>query len=435
MADGICEKASGGRENSAAKGASTCALWRLGAWVRDGSQADKLGPVRPIGIFTLLTLSALAIGCAGRENPGLIPDGLVDGGTSDVFEDDFDPNKPPPPDASGLCGNEIIETRTSPPTLYFVIDRSGSMADVSNGQSKYISLEIAVVDLVRRIGSRAKFGAAVFPGLDPDDSCRAGEEVFSPKLGDSLSFVDSGADGPVTRSFADAIHMKPNGGTPTGPTLEKLFPNLTALDGKVFVVLATDGGPNCNPAAQCSALTCIPNIEGAPGCVDSTRNCCSKDKYGPVNCLDASRTTGVVRALFDAGIRTYVVGLPGAPGDSGTDIYGWLLEEMATAGGTARSESPKYFAVKNMVELRDVIGSIGAEVIATCDFTLEEEPLDPGKVNVYFDTDIVPRDAKNGWDWTGATSLSLRGEACKQVKSGSVGQVQIVVGCPTQMPQ
>lgn len=406
---------------------------------RGRTSDDRLRPVRRLRTIGLLALAAVAGGCGSRHTAGLLEDSLADGGARDAseFEDDYDPSKPPPPrpDASGYCGNDIIPTIANPPNLYFVIDRSGSMGDIVEGKSKSTSLEIAVVDLVRRLGARARIGAAVFPGHDPTSSCRPGVEVFPATIGDPLSYIDSGKDGPITLQFASAIHAAPFGGTPTGPTLENLLPNLTTLEGKTYVILATDGGPNCNPDAQCGALTCIPNIEALPGCSQTSRNCCTNETYGRVNCLDATRTVRAVQALREEGIITYVIGLPGAEGDVGTEIYSWLLDEMAVAGGAAREGPPKYFAVDKMSELREMLASIGAEIIATCDYTLERAPKERGKVNVYFDTTIVPRDAANGWDWTGDASLSLRGEACAEVKSGAVGQVQIVVGCPTEEPK
>lgn len=379
---------------------------------------------------------SLLVGCTGRDVPGLLDDHILDAGKDEfVFDDDFDPDKPPAPDAGGLCGNEIIPTLTEPPNLYFVIDRSGSMSDVIDGTSKYLSLEIALVDLVRKIGSRARIGATIFPAYDQGDSCLTGEEVFRTTLGDPLSYAGSGKDGPVTRGFAQAIHRTPRGGTPTGATLEAIRPKLTQLEGDTYVILATDGGPNCNRNAQCSALTCIPNIEKLSACEDNSQNCCTPDKYGRINCLDSTRTLKAVEELAQAGIKTYVIGLPGAAGEVGTEIYAWLLDQMAILGQTARSSTPKYFAVSQMSELHEVLAEIGAEIIATCDFTLAEPPEEPGKVNVYFDEEVVPRDPKDGWDWTSPTSLSLRGEACRRVKSGGVLQVQIVVGCPTEQPK
>ncbi len=405
--------------------------------MRGRKGGDNLRRVGRLGKVGLAASLALLVGCQGREVSGYLDDHIVDGGAADrfIFDDDFDPNKPPAPDAGGLCGNEIIPTLTEPPNLYFVIDRSGSMADIINGRSKYSSLETALVDLVRRMGSRARVGATLFPAYDANESCLTGEEVFKTTLGDPLSYAAAGENGPVTSGFAQAIHRKPRGGTPTGATLEDILPKLVKLEGDTYVILATDGGPNCNPKAQCSALTCIPNIEQLPNCQENLRNCCTPEAYGRINCLDSTRTLHAVEDLAQAGIKTYVIGLPGAAGDRGTEIYAWLLDPMAILGQTARNGTPKYFAVSQMSELREVLETIGAEIIATCDFTLAEAPEDPGMVNVYFDQEVVPQDPENGWDWTGPDSLSLRGEACRTVKSGAVLQVQIVVGCPTEQPK
>lgn len=386
--------------------------------------------------IALLAVLFVVLGCGERDIPGLLNDWTSDAGAPDRFiPDDADPNqRPPAQDAGGFCGHEIIPTLFDPPTLYFVLDRSGSMSDAVEGLTKYTALEIAIVDLVRHIGARARIGAAAFPAAHPESSCQPGVEVFPVTTGDPASFIDTGKDGPVTTAFAGAIHLAPRGGTPTGATLEELLPHLSNIDGKTYVILATDGGPNCNPDAKCSALNCIPNIENLPGC-SGDRNCCTAETYGSLNCLDAGRTVRAVEALATAGITSYIIGLPGGPDDPGTEIYGWLLDEMAIAGGAAREGSPKYFAIDVMSELRSVLAAIGAEIIATCDYTLAEAPEDPGKVNVYFDHDVIVQDEGDGWYWTGPTSISLAGKACERVKSGAVGQVHIVVGCPTEKPR
>lgn len=397
--------------------------------------------VRPPSVAAPLALAILVAGCSSRAHPpGMMEDlgGAGAGGTPNDagFLDIAQQDGPPPLDAAGLCGNEIIPALADPPNLYFVIDRSGSMSDVVDGTVKYVALEKAVVDLVRHVGDRARVGAAVFPGFDAQNSCSTGLEVFPTKLGDSAKYLDSGVDGPVTISFAKAIDGKPYGGTPTAATLAGLYGTLTALAGKTYVVLATDGGPNCDLALGCDASLCMANIEGAPGCTNTTYNCCgAKDPYyGPANCLDADPTKAAVEALADAGIPTYVLGLPAPAGQPGSATYAWLLDELATVGGTARATEPKYYAIDQMSELGQVLDAIGATVVVTCDFTLASPPPDPDLVNVYFDTTVVPRDPTDGWDWTSTTSFSLRGAACDELKSGSVQQVQFVIGCPTKKP-
>src|SRR5260370_25018174 len=206
----------------------------------------------------------------------------------------------------------------------------GASVDV---RQKCDGVATAAVALVRSLGSRAKVGAAVFPGplVSEDRPCVAGDEVYPATAGDPVRGGICGSDGPVTRAFSRAISLPsgvaPTGSTPTSATLTALLPRLVALRGRTVVLLATDGGPNCNSKAACGADSCIPNIEGANGC-KAPVNCCDPALYGPESCLDDGGTNAAVAQLFAQGIRTYVVGIPGsAP-------YADGLNQLATAGGT-----------------------------------------------------------------------------------------------------
>src|SRR5512144_2148753 len=44
---------------------------------------------------------------------------------------------PPPADAGGYCGNQIHQITQSPPTVYFILDVSGSMAELVPGGTRY----------------------------------------------------------------------------------------------------------------------------------------------------------------------------------------------------------------------------------------------------------------------------------------------------------
>src|SRR5262249_30826764 len=82
--------------------------------------------------------------------------------------------EPPGPDAEGFCGNQFLRAVGDPANIYFVIDRSGSMSERVDGLEKYATVAKAAVGLVRKIGSYANFGAAVFPSpeiVQSNDSC------------------------------------------------------------------------------------------------------------------------------------------------------------------------------------------------------------------------------------------------------------------------
>jgi hypothetical protein len=402
---------------------------------------------------------------------------------------------PPGPDAQGLCGNTFLQATNDPPNIYFVIDRSGSMQEIVDGRVKYDAVASASVALVRRLGSQVNVGAAVFPGqVNADEGCTTGAEVFPTRPGDPLATGACTIDGEVTRAFSRSISIPsgsmPLGGTPTAATLNRLLPTLASLRGRTVVLLATDGGPNCNPAAMCDATKCIPNIEHAPSCTPDV-NCCVPALAGPTSCLDDVATIAAVGALARFGIRTYVVGIPGsAP-------YATLLDELARTGGTARPSGSghTYYAVDHLTELDDIVAAIGSKVVLSCHLHLETPPKEMSLVNVYLDRQLVEYGGPDGWAWTssgdagaaddavtegGATDagedvssdgttnedapgaddatppsddatsdaaladastrvprqdLDLLGASCERLMSGKVRQVQVVFGCPTVTPK
>jgi hypothetical protein len=315
----------------------------------------------------------------------------------------------------GVCACLDLPILGAAPTLYFVLDRSGSMAEAG----KWDTVRSVVVDVMRALGPRATFGAAVFP--DPTaDTCGPGIEVMTPRRGDT----PAGTYGPTSAYFERATSAPASGGTPTAATLTALAPRLAAYPGKTYVILATDGAPNCDAAAACTVDDCPLNIEGTPGCAPGTLpNCCDRQ---PLSCLDARPTLDAVSALEAAGVDTYVIGAPG------TVPYASLLDAMADAGGTARSGSPRYYAVDgtDAAAFGAALKAVAARITATCALTLDTTPPDPDAVNVYLDTTVVPRTATDGWRLDGAT-ITLLGATCAKVLAGDVLDVRIIAGCPT----
>ncbi len=425
--------------------------------------------------------------CSSRSFPPYLADIADDGGgpvadTGGVITPRFDAcataNAAPSPDAQGLCGNSFLDVTSDPPNLYFIIDRSGSMSEIVEGHQKYDAVATAAVGLARSLGSHANVGAAVFPGRAVDDThpCPPGDEVFPAQPGDPPHDVACQNDGPVTHAFSRAISLpsgvRPSGATPTAASLVALYPTITALKGRTVILLATDGGPNCNTKATCSATKCIANIEGAFGCDPST-NCCSSSSklYGPGSCLDDDATIAAVASFFAKGIKTYVVGIPGS------GPYAALLNDLAIAGGTARQGADSsYYDVAHIAELDSVLAAIGATVTLSCKIQLATPPSDSGFVNLYLDGQLV-KYGPNGWTWgplasdagsidaTGSsdamldasdteeeqpdapmderpegppaphTEIDLVGTACEMLTSGRYRRLQVVFGCPTDIPR
>jgi hypothetical protein len=317
----------------------------------------------------------------------------------------------------GVCGCVDLHLPSDLPTIYFVLDRSSSM----QVDDKWDRVRTVAANIVTAIGPRAKFGAAYFPG-DSTDGCSVGQEVMPARPGDA----PAGTQGPTAQRLLRATGIDAFGGTPTGATLKSLLPKLQASGGKTYVVLATDGGPNCDFDATCDAAHCMVNIEQSnPQCSVNGASCCTTDTYGPANCLDSDATNAAVGALTAAGIPTFVVGMPGS------GPYADLLDQLAVTGGTAQAQSPKYYRVDtaDSTAIDAALSKVAAHILGTCNLQLQAVP-DPTKVNVYLDGQVVAQQGADGWSLDG-TAITLQGQSCQHVLDGTALSVRVVAGCPT----
>jgi hypothetical protein len=336
-----------------------------------------------------------------------------------------------------------------PPNLFFVLDRSASMKNPwsgGGGLSKWETVVRELPQLVTALGPRASYAAAVFP--DPaTDGCDPGTVVF-PRGGVPVlrGNAPAGVSGPTAAALTRTLGggplgvAPPSGGTPTAATLAALAPTIKAIRGKTYVILATDGGPNCNGALSCSATQCTDNIEGASGCPPGgVPNCCADPNHGGANaCLDAAATIASVSALASSGVPVYVIGVPQS------EPYGAVLDQLARAGGTARGNEPQYYAASDTdpSSLLVALKKIAARVTGGCSFTLANVPADPSLVNVLFDGSPVPQSGPDGWTLTaqsgaaaGQAIVTVLGASCQKILDGDVLDMRVVVGCPTVMPQ
>jgi hypothetical protein len=220
-----------------------------------------------------------------------------------------------------------------------------------------------------------------------------------------------------------ATDLPPQGNTPTAATLRDVLGRVRGAHGNTFVVLATDGGPNCGLEATCALDECIENIEDQPGCPKAgPRNCCTR----PGQCLDAAATKDAVSALRAMGYPVYVIGIPGSA------AYASLLDQLAMLGGTALPGTPAYFRVDDSAEaqLLATLRKVLAKIVATCTFSFAGTPPDASLVNVYLDDVVEPKDPANGWTLDGK-DVVLVGDACARVMNGDVLGVRVVAGCPS----
>jgi hypothetical protein len=274
------------------------------------------------------------------------------------------------------------------PKIMIVVDRSGSMMDSVSGTGdpcarnnrydpsstldcKWKNLRDAFAGaggLLPSTRDMALFGLTVFPGNDAD-SCSAGRTAVS--ISDSSDNVDA-----IMNQLLNVV--TPAGGTSIATTLQNLVndPQLAASspNQKRFVMLLTDGLPNCNPANQslCETCTAAANCGSAPCSatftVSSVAQCSTQNP-----CLDGDNTVAAVKALKDNDISTYVIGF----GDvTGSGSAASILSQAAIAGGLPQDASSptRFYQASSLDALKGALKDFADHYIPTCKWTLDPAP-------------------------------------------------------------
>ncbi|MHB8878387.1 MAG: vWA domain-containing protein [Myxococcaceae bacterium] len=168
----------------------------------------------------------------------------------------------------------------------------------------------------------ARFGLVPFP---VNLACEAPAFSTFPTAGVALPTTDSETylEAAATKVYKKIPALNPFGGRPTGATLAALssYAPLNTTDREQFIVLVTDGAPNCNAVLDPTSCRCTPAAVAPCGAAD--------------RCLDQDRAVAALTTLREKGIRTFVVGF-GAEAASSTSLTAEALSAMALAGGFER---------------------------------------------------------------------------------------------------
>ena len=191
----------------------------------------------------------------------------------------------------------------------------------------------------------ALFGLATYP---VGNMCNAG----------NVDVALDAKDDNVETIIAKLNAIRPEGGTPTAPTLNQLLMqdallNTPSKTQKRFVMLLTDGSPNCNAtpqnAVRCDACNEAGTVEACNDLTSEPLGCypinspqkagmgtscdfvyrSDPSMYG-TDCLDKDHTVEAIEALRDAGIETFVIGFGNTASDVATK---YTLNAAAIAGG------------------------------------------------------------------------------------------------------
>jgi len=292
-------------------------------------------------------LALAALGCSGDPRPP--------GLTTDPIDAAFD-------DAPVSVGvvRGVIPGRGGPPSgtppsltcrrasAILVIDRSGSMrGDTLDGVEKWGALLAALDTALPRIERDVALGLVTFPQPGSRGGAGAPDSVCALRTTLDLEPQLNAASAILSRLRA----TPPEGATPTAGAVEvagRWFADHPDRDGERYVVLATDGAPNCNPSLDPSSCICT----GAASSCNPSVN-----PSAPINCLDDDRTLAAIGLVRRQGVLTYVMGLNGAEAFSG------VLDAMANAGGRARAATPRFYPANSATDLARELSSITSSIV------------------------------------------------------------------------
>lgn len=280
---------------------------------------------------------------------------------------------------------EPIElTPGEPADLMLVVDKSGSMEDpLETGQDKWPVMRDALTTVVEQYETGIRFGLMLYPN---DDECAPGS-VRAPVAMQNAAAITGQLDSTY-----------PEGGTPTHTTLAAAGAYYAGMSspGARYVLLATDGEPNCGDPADSEAPTVTESIDAIEG-------------------------------LRGDGIMTFVLGFGGT-----INNYPDILRAMAEAGGTG-----DYFAANSPEELATALDTIAGEVgLPSCSFRLQREPSSASELTVYQDDELVSQDPSHqaGWDWNpDSNTLTFYGAACDAILGGATENVRIQFACDSEV--
>ena len=337
----------------------------------------------------------------------LLPDSAIVDGDGSLLPDST-------PQEAGMqgCDPQTFGLQQAPPPeVFLVVDRSGSMLDegTTPGMTLWEELMQATSLVLDQFESQIQFGLLMYPS--EDDECVAPGHQVQVDIFNKLDIE------------AELSTTTPYGGTPTAAAIRNASHSLEWLGdtgSEKFVILLTDGGPNCNFFLDANPCSCA-LTDQSWCCTNYPNGECYFGQY----CLDDIETTSEIQSLHeDEGVDTFVIGL------EGTSQFAETLNDMANAGGRPQAGPTSYYDASNQAALTEALEEIAGSLIS-CRIELDEPPYDPNLVYIYVDGEEVPRDPSDGWNYTDDTytEIELLGSYCETLKDGEDHELTATFAC------
>ena len=297
-----------------------------------------------------------------------------------------------------------IEKTIVPGNILLVADKSGSMEQPfpATGVQKGEAARTAIANAIDGLKDMVKVGTVFFP--DPT-GCSGGDcSCNVPAFANTPPQIPFTAGPAFLTAWNTAYFPINNGNTPLSEGLQSadkaLTDNLPTLTGTTVVVVVTDGAPNC--------------------VLDDM----------PIN-DQVTTLTPLPTKWLGMGVKTYVIGLPGADDMDAVTV----LDSVALAGGTTK-HIPASDPMTVQTELAKIIGESVTSNFESCMIPLDKVPPVPEDVNLVVTMNgmelAVDRDLGTSGGWTlnpDLTHIVLQGTFCERARMGEYENITVVFGC------
>jgi hypothetical protein len=314
------------------------------------------------------------------------------------------PIEPDPDNCGTLRLESNVEVTRVPGNLLVVFDQSGSMQDPFGTTTKLIAARDALVAALTPLADSLTVGAIFFPTV----ACIPG---LPPGMGGAVAPIDAAGQipfqpGPQFLSSWQAHWGMAGAGNGIGTPMNEAFDRAdvalkgATLTGNTVVVAFTDGAPNCLPD---------PALTGVPTMTEPTR---------------------AADWLATLGVRTFMVGLPGANGVQ-------ILNDVAMSGGTMQyilPDDPKALEDK----LREVVQETVEMGFDSCSIQLTPAADVPDELLMIVEEPgigVQQVARSSGWSLSAdGANVEITGALCDDAMAGRFSSITFEYACPTAEP-
>ena len=359
----------------------------------------------------------------GTDNPTFVPIATAPMADAGCMVGERCYSTDPDPDDCGTLKLEAeVETIQHPGNVLLVFDTSGSMAMEWNGTPRWQSAGDAVKNALMPLQDLLTIGTVFFPRSDPD----APMVCIDPSgitcaLGIPL-YVQGGTCGVTPITEPDQINFVP------GPGFLTTFAGPGGMTAPPYAPIPGGFTPLKEGLMQAQGAIASSMLTGITSVVVVTD--------GDPNCeWDQAVSRQIVTDWATAGIKTYVIGLPGTTGAGDA-----VLTELAMAGGTGAYITPADPATLEM-KLREIATETLKTGFDSCSIGLNPVAEVPDKLMMIVEENgmrlNVPHDAGSGAGWTisaDGAAVEIIGSLCDDAKNGRFNTITFEFGCPDIPP-